>query len=117
MMDSSVELALTTIDLSEIDTIVQPSIASPVFMALYCRFPGLPGPTIAIMSFPSETVPNRTGFGPGGAAAAAGGGAFGSSIAMSVRSKLNGLCDGMSVQFVGAGEFGGTPAGSFAKTS
>src|SRR5205085_12572313 len=110
-MDSSFELALTTIALSKIDTIVQPSIRSPVFMALYCRFPGLPGPTIAMISFPNVAVPNRTGFGP--ACTTTGGGALGSSIAMSVRSKLNGLREGMSVQFAGAGELGGTPDGSF----
>src|SRR5436189_461985 len=110
IMDSSIELARRIIDLSEMDTMVQPSITSPVFMALYWRFPGLPGPTIAIMSFPREIVPNRTGFGPT-ATAAAGGGALGSSIAMSGRSKLNGLREAMAAQFAGEGVTGGTPRG------
>src|SRR6516225_8654866 len=107
--DSSMELALMMIDLSEIETIVQPSTTSPAFIGLYWRFPGLPGATSAIISFPIDIVPNRAGFGPtvtGGAA-----GALGSSMATSVRSKLNGLRDGISVQLPGAGEFGGTPTG------
>src|SRR5438094_8241352 len=99
-------LPLITIDFSVIDTMVHPSITSPTFIGFW--FPGLAVPTMAITSVPMDIVPYRTGFGPSlTAGGGGGGGAFGSKIATSVRSKLNGLLAGIYVQIGGAGVFGG----------
>src|SRR5437667_5565726 len=109
-------LPLITIDFSVIDTMVHPSITSPTFIGFW--FPGLAVPTMAITSVPMDIVPYRTGFGPSlTAGGGGGGGAFGSKIATSVRSKLNGLWAGISVQLGGAGVFGGTPEASLANCS